>query len=78
VGRVFFFTAIAAAWVWLTASLAKEERFRALGVLALVMGMFAVAELLLRHTALDEDARGLIAYLLFGVILGLLPVLLGP
>jgi hypothetical protein len=76
--RALFFGAIAVEWVWIFSSTAKEQRPRLLGVIALVTTVVAISELLLRRTALDDDAKDLIGYLLFGALLGLLPVVVGP
>jgi hypothetical protein len=76
--RALFVAAIAVEWTWIVASVEKEGRPRLLGVMVLVGIVGAVSELLLRRTALDQDARDLFAFFWFGAILGLLPALVGP
>ena len=70
--RALFFGVVAVAYVWIFWSTAKEERPHLLGVIALVTVVVAISQLLLRRTALDDDAKDLIGYLLFGALLGLL------
>jgi hypothetical protein len=70
--RALFFGVVAVVYVWIFSSTAREERPHLLGVIALVTVVVAISQLLLRRTALDDDAKDLIGYLLFGALLGLL------
>jgi hypothetical protein len=76
--RALFLGVIALEWLWILTGVAEERRVRLVGVMVLVGTIAGVSELLLRRTALDDDARDVIAFFWFGAILGLLPALIGP
>ena len=74
--QALFYTAILFGWIWIEESFGKQDRYRLLGWWALLAAVGLGADLLLRRTALSEDARELIVLLWFGATLVLLPLLM--